>query len=138
MSEPDVACSYSDDPSDEYTSSTSGYLVQRQQLLIRLVLGSTTAPFVPLASCRVQKNLAQLGCLVRRIGLATCWSESKSQPDQRCSCWCRSLLPSVVLLRPCSLEMRFEVVSKEAGLGLEEKTVQLLVYVSGGALRSGL
>jgi len=34
--------------------------------------------------------------------------------------------------------MRFEVVSKEAGLGLEEKTVQLLLYVSGGALRSGL
>lgn len=39
----------------------------------------------------------------------------------------------MVLLRSCSLEVRFEVASKEAGLGLEEKNVQLLVYVSGGA-----
>jgi len=41
----------------------------------------------------------------------------------------------VVLLRPYSLEVRFEVVSKEAGLGLEGNNVQLLVYVSGGASR---
>ena len=31
--------------------------------------------------------------------------------------------------------VKFEVASKEAGLGLEEKNVQPLVYVSGGASR---
>lgn len=64
-------------------------------------------------------------------------SESKSRADQRYSCRCRSLPPSLVLLRPCSLEARFEVASKEAGLGLEGRNVQLLalVYVSDEASR---
>lgn len=43
----------------------------------------------------------------------------------------------MVLLRPCSLEARFEAASKEARLGLEEENVRLLalVYVSDGASR---
>ena len=41
----------------------------------------------------------------------------------------------MVLLQPCSLKVRFKVTSKEASFGLEEKNVQLLIYVSDEASR---
>jgi len=45
--------------------------------------------------------------------------------------------PDVDFPQQCSWKARFVVASKEAGLGLEERNVQLraLVSVSGGALR---